>query len=368
MSPADGSGAPSTMPEKIVYLIARKLSNQASTAELEELSRLLQEQPEWNDIYKTLFSTVKPPPDKADQLAAQQAYAAHFVKMQLAGEFEEGGKRPPATGHKVKWYGVAVPAMVLLLAAGFWMYNREKQPPQNKPPVAKNEITTRKGSKSRVELPDGTQVWLNADSRISYPDNFKGPVREVRLIGEAFFEVTKDAAHPFVIHAGAVTIKVLGTVFNVRSYPIEKKVETSLLRGSVEVTLPGADAKKIVLKPNEKLIVESDSPGSVALPTLPSKPSVTLGKVHFEPRDSSSSIETLWVENKLAFEAEPFDIVAADIERWYNVEVIVKDERVRTLRFTGVFDNSSLEEVMEALQLTGRFQYTINGNRQVIVY
>src|SRR4029078_631833 len=100
-----------------------------------------------------------------------------------------------------------------------------------------NTVSTKRGSKSKVQLPDGTQVWLNADSRIAYNEKFQGNLREVTLEGEAYFDVVRDEKRPFVIHTAAIDIKVLGTAFNVRSYANEKNTETSLIRGSIEVTL-----------------------------------------------------------------------------------------------------------------------------------
>jgi transmembrane sensor len=116
-------------------------------------------------------------------------------------------------------------------------------------------VGTKKGSKSHIVLPDGTNVWLNADSKIIYPGNFQGETREVSLVGEAFFDVVKNVNKPFIIHTGTMDVKVLGTAFNVRSYPGEMTTEASLLRGLIEVTLNGTEKKKILLKPNEKLTV-----------------------------------------------------------------------------------------------------------------
>ncbi|TDX00877.1 FecR family protein [Dinghuibacter silviterrae] len=378
--------------DRFFYLAGRALSGEATPEERAEL----EENPEWKRIYTSLFVRRRPDPDEADRLAAQQAYAAHFVKMQLAGHFTEappgepfaeapaepmidtfdgaaeaaqGGDAwgPPARSQarqyaarsRVRWYAAVVTA--LLLGTGVWWALRDNTCKTCADTPPKSEIATRKGSRSRISLPDGSLVWLNADSRISYPDNFKGTKREVFLTGEAFFDVTKDAARPFVLHAGPVEIHVLGTRFDVRSYPREKKVETLLLHGSIEVTI--RNQRKILLKPNQKLSVSTDNNEAPNKKT----DTVSLGVGHPQVGDSSA-IETLWVENKLAFESETLDVVAGDIERWYNVEVRIRNERLRTLRFTGVFEDQGLQEVMEALKLTGRFNYTIIGNKEVIIY
>ena len=102
-------------------------------------------------------------------------------------------------------------------------------------------------------------AWLNADSKLTYDENFRGDYREVSLEGEAFFDVVKDKTRPFIIHTKTLDIRVLGTAFNVSAYESEKNTETALFRGSVEVTLHNNPEKKIVLKPNEKLMVNNKS-------------------------------------------------------------------------------------------------------------
>lgn len=366
-------------------MAGRKLTGEASAAEQEELRRLLEDNEEWRRIYQTLFTKGKTLPDEQDALSAQQAYAALFVRMQLAGEFEKQreGTRPedgaeqevlPVVRKKggIRIYSIAA-SILLFLSLGAWWYVRMiwcKRPAEA---VARNEIVTQKGFRSKAVLPDGTQVWLNADSRIVYQDNFKGAVREVQLTGEALFDVVKDPSRPFVIHAGPIDIHVLGTRFNIRSYPQEKKIETLLLRGAIEVTVRNQHNRKILLRPNEKLSVPNDSILH-ALSYARGKErfkmaadSIFLGKGHFE-RSDSSNIETLWAHDKLAFEGEPLEMVAVDLERWYNAKVIIRNDKLKSLRFTGVFDNWPLQEVMEVLKLTGRFNYTISADNEVVIY
>ena len=105
-------------------------------------------------------------------------------------------------------------------------------------------------------LPDGSTVWLNAGSRLTYDSLYGTTLREVTLSGEAYFDVVKNPKKPFIIHTGKINIRVLGTVFNVKSYPEEQTIETSLIKGSIEVSFPSQPSKKIILKPNQKLIID----------------------------------------------------------------------------------------------------------------
>src|SRR5439155_8152 len=116
-------------------------------------------------------------------------------------------------------------------------------------------------------LPDGTQVWLNAESRITYSNTFNKSLREVNLEGEAYFDVTHDAAHPFIVHTSSIAIKVLGTAFTVKSYASDKTIEATLLRGSIEVVKNNdPSAPKVILRPHEKLVFNKEEKNSTAEP------------------------------------------------------------------------------------------------------
>jgi transmembrane sensor len=375
------------MDEKsFLFLVGKKLSGKADRLELEALEQLVQQNKELEQLYKSLFSG-KIQDSAAGQLNAEQAYATHFVKMQIGQQFDHAATREeeetPVKSRKIGWL-MAAAAVVLIISTLllYPLWNRKQvQPLTEQTDSNKNEIFTKKGSKTNIRLPDGTQVWLNADSKITYPDNFRGATREVQLTGEAFFDVVPSTSlrtgqkQPFVIHTQTVDIKVLGTAFNVRSYPGEKNTETSLIRGLVEVTLVHRPDKKIILRPNEKLSVDNtmltghstqEPSHSPELPVA-GLPGIKLEKITLLSADSSA-MATAWVNNKLVFDNEPFEQVAFKIERWYNVNMVIRDEALKSLRFSAVFEKESLQEVMEALRMTtGRFAYRIN-NEQVTVY
>src|SRR6187200_2887242 len=122
-------------------------------------------------------------------------------------------------------------------------------------------LITKNGNRTKIVLPDGSQVWLNAGSNLDYNNSvFNKDLREVTLNGEAYFDVTKNADKPFIIHTKKMDVKVIGTAFNVRSYNDERTAEASLIRGSIEVTLKDRKDQKIVLKPNEKISIATQEP------------------------------------------------------------------------------------------------------------
>jgi transmembrane sensor len=228
--------------------------------------------------------------------------------------------------------------------------------------LAMNHVSTQNGSRTRLELPDGTKVWLNGNSQLTYGNkSFGTEEREVFLNGEAFFDVARNEKAPFTIHTGDVTITVLGTAFNVRAYGREKTVETSLIRGMVAITTRKDPDRRIILKPNEKIILPVDSsggeePGKAQPGNLPPSP-YTIVKLR---KDSTQIIpETVWMNNKLEFDNELLEELAPKLENWFNVKIHFRDPMIGKRRFSGVIEKETLPQLLEAMKLSGNFSYEI---------
>jgi ferric-dicitrate binding protein FerR (iron transport regulator) len=235
---------------------------------------------------------------------------------------------------------------------------------ENQPPLS--QVTTKPGSKTQIQLPDGSIVWLNANSNLTYDKDFGKTLREVKLTGEAFFDVVKDHAHPFVIHTKVIDVKVLGTQFNVKAYPNEAYTETSLIRGSVEVTVKNRSNEKHYLKPNEKISVANNMESETAGVETHSKPLILTETLTYYHADSTV-IETSWVDNKLTFqENETFRQVALKMERWYGVNISFADEEVTEIRLYGSFTSETINQALEALHEGFGFNYKITGNNILI--
>jgi ferric-dicitrate binding protein FerR (iron transport regulator) len=345
-------------------LVSLKLSGEATGEELAILEAHLQQYPERGLQLEALHNLWKGQVPAAGSLKGEalnrhlqrlNAHLAEPVHLSVRRRFWS------AAGRSRKAWAVAglaasVTAVLLLL------YPRTPQKTELQ--TAQNTVTTKPGSKSKVQLPDGSQVWLNADSRITYDESFRGPYREVKLCGEAYFDITKDKDHPFIIHASSIDVKVLGTSLNIRSYRDEKNTEAVLIHGSIEVSLRTDPDRKVVLQPNEKIVVENGAAPVVSGATRTDlkygkTPVMVLGKAHFQQKDSVAT-EVLWIKNKLAFDQETLGDVAAKIERWYGVKVTIQDDSLKQTAYSGVFEDESLDQVMEALRLTGNFRYSIN--------
>jgi ferric-dicitrate binding protein FerR (iron transport regulator) len=373
--------------ERFWSLASLKLSGEASPEELAELNEWLDQDPDRVlrlEVYTNIWRQKHP----GLPVNNERAYNRHLQRLSnhlAAPVLQYDSPLPlsdPATSQEESAAARAAPRrwlrpfLIAMATAAAVMLGALLLPYPfgrtgiRKEALANNTVSTRPGSRSKIQLPDGTQVWLNSDSRLTYNQNFPGESREVQLTGEAYFDVAKDKNHPFLIHTSAIDIKVLGTSFNVRSYENEKNTETALFQGSVQVSLHNNPEQKILLRPNQKLTVQNSRLSVTGISTgkagnKADEPLITLGKVHFQKKDSSIT-ETLWIKNQLAFNGASLDEVALQLERWYGVKVHITDDRLNSIHYTAVFEDESLAQVMEALRLSGNFKYAIHKKEVTI--
>ena len=369
--------------EKFGLLVSLKLSGEATPGELDELNDLLRQFPElslqldvldklWRQRHTGLYANTDDAYNKhlqrlSNHLSKPVLNYAQGTDTSYTGDNDEPVAMRRNFGKQFYiWSGAVAAASLIIFFIFFYTTSPGGKVNHS---IAQNTVSTKPGSKSKLQLPDGTQVWLNSDSKITYDESFLGEFREVQLTGEAYFDVAKDKEHPFIIHTQTMDLKVLGTAFNVRSYANEKNTETSLIHGSIEITLKNNPDKKIILKPEEKLIIQNNAfslqhPAKEVDNNLKELPMMILGKIHFLKKDSSAT-ETLWVKNKLAFDDESLESIASKIERWYDVKVIITDEKLKQANYSAVFTDESLPDVIEALSI-GNFRYTINKKEIII--
>jgi ferric-dicitrate binding protein FerR (iron transport regulator) len=227
---------------------------------------------------------------------------------------------------------IAVPLMIFNIWYFLERYNNSG--------VAENEliwqeITCPIGMKMLVTLPDSSKVWLNADSKIKYHTPFVGKTRNISLTGEAFLNVKKNKESPFILNNGESRIKVLGTQFNVKSYPEDNRTEIALKEGSINFYFSDESGKSVYtrLKPNDYLTLNKTSK-----------------KVTIENKELDKYLS--WYQNVLIFDETPIDEVAKTLERWYGVKVIIKGNDIANYKFTTTFENESIAHVLELLKLS----------------
>lgn len=228
------------------------------------------------------------------------------------------------------------------------------------------------GSKSTIELPDSSVVVLNSGSILSYPAQFGENNRTVELTGEGYFEVKKDKTRPFYVKTNDVTIKVLGTKFNIKAYPDENVTETTLVTGSVEITqnkLLDSDQqnKILLLEPNQKAIFKK---GVNSISAAEGSSKVNMNNESPKPKAAlivqkaiKTELYTAWKSNLLIFNNESFSEIVKKFERWYNVEITLESDQLSNIRFSAKFDRESIQEALDALKLIQSFNYKIHKNK-----
>jgi ferric-dicitrate binding protein FerR (iron transport regulator) len=229
----------------------------------------------------------------------------------------------------------------------FTMYLMRQGSQQPVETIAENHVKVPLGSKTEIQLSDGTMVWLNSGSEVSYPPVFEPELREMTLSGEAFFDVQKNNRVPFVVHTGDLDVRVMGTSFNVKSYPGEDLTETTLVEGLVE--LSNRDSKEtVVLRPGERAVMIKS-------------------RKQFDRRGLvETDLYTSWKNGKLVFKRERFGDLAVKMERWYNIRISISNKRLSDERVTGIFEKESVEQALRALQISVPFQYEIRKNNIMI--
>lgn len=214
-----------------------------------------------------------------------------------------------------------------------------------------NTIIVPYGKRTKILLSEGTQVWINSGSKLTYPVSFEEDNREVHLVGEAIFDVAHDAKKPFVVVTDDYDVKVLGTVFNVSSYQDDKYTTTALATGSVEIEYnKNSFFGKSILK---------IAPGTLAEYNTQSN------KIRSAEVDVSKHLS--WRDGKFIFKKERLAQIAKKLSRYYNVEIIIENDQLETETFSGHLDlKDTIEKVIEVIRQTSDLNYKKVGNRIVI--
>ena len=237
-------------------------------------------------------------------------------------------------------------AILLIPVITLFIYTRFFQPGQVDSQLA--EITSPMGSRTFLELSDGTKVWLNHGSKMIYPQKFTGKTRTVQLSGEGYFDVAHDRTKPFIVESRGMEVKAVGTKFNVKAYPDDTDFETTLESGKV-----------IILKktPDKELTVCQMLPGQHLIFNN------TTNQYSLKAGELSKYIS--WKEGKLVFKDDPMDKVAERLSRWYNVEIIIKDPEVKELTYTATFIDESLSQVLEMLEIVTPISDTVSAREKM---
>ena len=210
--------------------------------------------------------------------------------------------------------------------------------------IAYNELNVPRGGEYMLVLTDGTKVWVNADSRLKFPQSFSGDTREVYLEGEGFFQVAKDAAKPFIVHCEKYAVRVLGTTFNISAYRNDEVSMTTLVEGRVNIECGNT--------------VVALTPGLMA--------AVADSKV--TTRDVNVESYISWTRDQFSFSEERLEDLLKKISRWYDVEFVFDDEEIKDYKFSGFMPRyESIDAILQIMEQAANVTFKMN-NKQIVVY
>lgn len=329
----------------IDHILSRKIAGESSPSDEHAFREWLEEDPMNRMIYERMLALKNANVKKDKYLFMEKSFEDIWEKSSK----QDKGRHKVRQLHNYKFY-LRVAASLTIVFFLYLFTNRVKEGGLDKKAAIEYVIkSTPIGQKSKVFLPDGSYVWLNAESSIRYKRNFEDSLRLIELEGEAYFKVKKDAARKFVVLAGDTKITALGTEFNVNAYKENGKPSVALTTGKVEVAY-------------ENLFVHKSttlSPGLMA--TFSEKKEDFIIK-YFDHEEITS-----WKDGNLIFKAANFHEVVKKLERWYGVTISYNRLPSKSWQFTGSFKNEYLENVLNVLGFGENFKYKMDGDTITLI-
>lgn len=331
---------PETANDLIIGYLTNSLTPEEAQTMQTWLSASAENQKQFADMQEIWLSA----PSNSDTTCfdKEKAYQSFLYRTKQSATIHMT-KRTPIP---LRTWMYAAAMIALIFICGTIGYYGGKMEIQNK--MSDITIEAPLGSKTKLYLPDGTLVWLNAGSKMTYAQNFGINDRTLSLSGEGYFEVTTNKELPFEVCTNELKVKVLGTKFNFRNYEEDVEAEVCLLEGKVALeTNKKEDAKQLL--PDQKAMLDKKT-----------------GKLSISPAKASYSAE--WTNDFLYFDEELLPDIAKKLERSYNVKIEIADKALQTYRFYGNFQRreQSIQEIMNILSSTEKITYTMNGKNIVI--
>ena len=235
----------------------------------------------------------------------------------------------------------AIIALLCGLSSLFFLWQSERTSSEMLEEYKEYIVEVPDGAKSKITFPDGSVVWLNAGSKVKYDSDFAKESRNVELIGEGYFEVSKNEELPFVVNTGELTVKVLGTKFNLKSYEEDSEVKVTLKEGAVKVGDFLTDAAPVVLKPNQRFTLK--------------KADLTM----LVDSVDATHIEN-WRNGAMTFDKVSLEEIAKELRRQYNISIRIESDKLKQIVYYSDFQkNVSIEKVLEILSSGNKFRYEV---------
>lgn len=344
-------------------LISRKLNGEATPQDLAALEMIIEADKTLKANYESLHDIWPLTIQQIEQ--TQLSNTAEKIISKANSKLGEHSRLLEVKRGFIERYKIwMIAASVIAIVALVFQFTNKPIVAATTTSIANKEIIeTPLGQKSKSVLPDGSVVWLNAGSKLEMNDSFGKKIREVSLVGEGYFEIAKNKAIPFIIHTNSIDIKVTGTAFNVKAYPKDLNTETSLIHGSIEVTIKNKKGDKIYMQANDKLIVSNRllfTKNDVIAKTNKITNSYIIQKLNIDSLVITSN-EIQWIENKLIFDDEKLSEILLQMERWYNVKFNINNSVKLDKKYTVDFSKENLTEALEAFKIVKALNYSIDN-------
>ncbi len=249
---------------------------------------------------------------------------------------------------KPAWWYKAASSFAILFVLAFGIHSAIYISPSSKEEIKTVLKEIPRGQKSMVHLSDGSTIYINSASTVSYPEKFTGDTREITLEGEAFFKVTPNPNKPFIVHTGELETKVLGTSFNINTNSNHIKVTVATGTVRVQHMNPKIEYNELaILKPNQQLSFDKVDQSITVL-------------------DVESGYDLAWTEKRLVFNNEPLKSVTERLELWYDVEFSFSNQKIEHCKFTAIFENEPLVAVLDVLKDVADIQYKLTGKKIIL--
>jgi len=339
-------------PDDIDLKITKVLAGTASDAERKEVQAWVRTSASHKFQYEQLRRFWNQP--SSDLKLPKHEEQKKKIWSRYLAENNESENIPTRFPSRPGWLKVAAIILILSIPAYFIMNRTEDIVVETKPAPELISKQNPLGQKSQIQLPDGSKVWLNADSKIAYQETFADSVRAVTLEGEAFFEVVHDRGRPFTVTSGSLSVTVLGTAFNVSGFPEAKEVTVTLVDGAVQVNEVDKVEDNVVLAPGTGLVYSLEK------------------KVYREFSKASDpglfAKATGWRNGILVFNGVGFNEFVREITRWYGVRVKVEGTVPQHWDLMASFENELLTNIMDAVSYNKNFRYQLKDKELKIIF
>lgn len=318
------------------------LTNSLTPEEMQSLQEWLSASEENRKYFSDMQEVWIAASDEADDMAFNKERAYQLFLKQTEATTRQAINKHKAFQLRPWMYAAAM--IIVVFICGTIAFQSGKRVLQNQ--LTQITVEAPYGSKTKLYLPDGTLVWLNAGSKMSYAQDFGINERSLELSGEAYFEVTSNEEIPFKVHTAELDVKVLGTKFNFRNYKDDLEAKVCLLEGKVALN---TREKETILHPDQQALLDKKT-----------------GKLSVSGTKAAYSAE--WTNDRLYFDEILLSDIIKELERSYDVKINVADDTLNMTRFYGNFRKreQSIQEIMNVLSSTDKMTYTMNGKNIVI--